>query len=112
MIARTCPFITTWKSDNPGGLTNQIIIPTLASSGPYNYDIYWESTTNAAVYGTIIGNTANTTVTFPTAGTYRVEISGDFPHFYMNNNTATRQKLLSVEKWGDTGWKSMASAFH
>jgi hypothetical protein len=30
----------------------------------------------------------------------------------MNNNTAIRQKLLSVDKWGDTGWKSMRSAFY
>jgi hypothetical protein len=52
-----CPFTTTWKSDNPGGLTNQIIIPTRSSSGPYNYDVYYENISNASQNGTLTGNT-------------------------------------------------------
>jgi surface protein len=110
----TCsaPFVTTWKSDNPGWLPNQIIIPTLAASGPYNYDVYWEQLGNAAINGTLVWQTWDATITFPSAGTYRVSITGVFPHMYINNRTDVRRKLLTVESWGSNQWKSMASMFY
>ena len=37
------PFISIWKSDNPGGNNNQILIPTYIVDMYNNYDIYFEN---------------------------------------------------------------------
>jgi hypothetical protein len=42
---------------------------------------------------------------FPSAGTYRVMISGDFTRIHLNNS-GDRQKILDVEQWGDIAWTS------
>ncbi len=103
------PFITTWKTDNPGTSTStQITIPTTGSG--YNYDIYWEEVGNPAHNGNLPGNTGNVTIDFTSAGTYQVEISGDFPRIYFVN-TGDKEKILSVEQWGDISWSSMSRAF-
>lgn len=103
------PFITTWKTDNPGvSANNQITIPTF--TGGYNYNIYWEQVGSPAVNGTLTGQTGSTTITFPAIGTYRVEISGSFPHIYFNN-TGDRQKILTIEQWGSIAWTTMQNAF-
>lgn len=111
--ALTLPFITTWKTDNPGAsATNQITIPTNGGAG-YNYDIYWEEVGNPTNNGTEpSGQTGNYTITFPTPGTYKVEITGAFPQFYSYSVVlADNQKLLSVEQWGSISWTSLAYAF-
>ncbi|MCC5946781.1 MAG: DUF285 domain-containing protein, partial [Bernardetiaceae bacterium] len=100
------PFITTWQTTD-----NQIIIPT--TGGGYNYDIYWENLDNPGVGdGSHTGATGNYTITGLANGdTYEVHISGDFPHFYMNNNATERTKLYTIEQWGDIAWTSMENAF-
>ncbi len=107
----TDAFITTWKTDNPGTSgTNQITIPT--TGGGYNYDIYWEEVGNITNNGTEPpGLTGSTTITFPSIGTYRVRITGTFPRIYFNNG-GDRQKILSVEQWGDIAWADMSFAFY
>jgi hypothetical protein len=45
------------------------------------------------------------TVIFPSAGTYRVMISGDFTRIHFNSS-GDRQKILDVEQWGDIAWTS------
>ncbi len=103
------PFITTWKTDNPGtSSSNQITIPTTGSG--YSYDIYWEKTDNTTVNGSLSGQTADVTITFPETGTYRVEITGDFPRIYFNNR-GDKEKILTIEQWGDIEWTSMRGAF-
>jgi hypothetical protein len=102
-------FITTWKTDNPGtSANNQITIPT--TGGGYNYDIYWEDVSNAAVNGNISAQTGNATITFPAIGTYRVEIIGNFPQIYFTGG-GDRLKILTVTQWGNIAWASMESAF-
>jgi len=99
-------FITTWKTDNPGtSNNNQITIPGTGT----NYLIEWEEVSNPANNGTAVGNNI-TTVTFPTPGTYRVSISGDFTRIFFNNE-GDLQKLLTIEQWGSIAWSSMARAF-
>ncbi|MCW5912257.1 MAG: BspA family leucine-rich repeat surface protein [Cyclobacteriaceae bacterium] len=106
----TQPFITTWKTDNPGvSANNQIIIPTTGIG--YNYNIYWERVGNSAINGTLTNQTGNATITFPSVGTYRVEISGNFPRVYFNNS-GDRQKILTIEQWGSITWTSMGHAFN
>ncbi len=106
-------FITTWKTDNTGSSAdNEITIPT--SGGGYNYDVYWEEEGNATNNGTVTSLTGTATITFPSAGTYRVQISGTFPRisFYSGYPNNDRLKLLTVEQWGDNAWTTMYRAFY
>ena len=103
------PFITTWKTENPGGsANNQITIPTTGTG--YNYSVAWEKADDATVSGTDGPFTGDATVTFPQVGTYRLSISGAFPRIFFNN-TGDREKLLTVEQWGSNPWQSMERAF-
>ena len=70
------PFITTWKTDNPGvSADNEIKIGTNPESGTYNYNIDCDGDgTNEE-----INVTGDYTCHYDTAGTYTVKISGDFP---------------------------------
>jgi surface protein len=103
-------FVTIWKSDNPGiGSSVQIQIPTFGTG--YNFDLHWEDVNNSSINGSLIGLTGTTMVTFPTQGTYKVNITGDFPRIYFNNS-GDRLKILSVENWGNIMWTSFEGAFH
>ena len=48
---------------------------------------------------TITGVTGNTTITFPSAGTYDIRISGSFPYMYFANG-GDRLKLLDIKNFG------------
>ncbi|WP_421892878.1 BspA family leucine-rich repeat surface protein [Marinoscillum sp.] len=110
--AQDRPFITTWKTDNPGiSEDTQITIPTY-SLGSYNYDIYWEDVNDAAINGTLTGLTGDVTMDFPASGTYRVEISGSFPQIYFGSSGKDKEKILTVEQWGDIPWTSFYYAFN
>ena len=88
-------FIFSAKTDNAGTSgANQVTIPTTGTG--YLYDI---ETSDGQ---TILGNTGNTTITFPGAGTYTVYISGNFPRIYFNNG-GDKLKILSVNNWGIYG---------
>ena len=95
-------FITTWKTDNPGTSNdNQITIPAIGG----NYTVDWGdmSTPDTNVSGAI-------THTYTTAGTYTVAISGAFPRLSFNDG-GDKDKILSVENWGDQIWNTMSRAF-
>lgn len=97
-------FITSWKTDNPGNSGNSsIIIPTLGAD--YNYDVSWENDGNWE-----IGFTGDAPHTYEAPGTYTVAIRGSFPRIYFNN-TGDRQKILSIEQWGNNSWSTMNRAF-
>ncbi len=108
-------FITIWKTDNPGtSASSQITIPTIGTG--YSYSIYWEQAGSPLINGTIPGPiTGNHTITFPSAGIYRIHITGAFPRIYFNSLGSTlnsdSKKILTVEQWGNISWQSMASAF-
>ncbi|NYJ27795.1 BspA family leucine-rich repeat surface protein [Allomuricauda sp. ARW1Y1] len=110
------PFITTWKTDNPGfSEDNQITIPT-NSREVYNYNVDWgDGTSDTGVTGDI-------THTYAVPGTYQVSITGRFPHIFFNNsnedypyqyprNTSDTDKIISIDQWGTNRWISMAFAF-
>ncbi len=105
-----CPFITTWKTDNPGvSEDNQITIPTFVGE-TYNYTIDWgDGTSDTNITGDI-------THTYSSPGVYQISISGIFPRIYFNDffaDTAANDsdKLITVEQWGTIEWSSMESAF-
>ncbi len=98
-------FITTWKGSS-------YTIPTNPASGPYNYNVTWTNLDNAGVGD---GSATNLTGDYLISGVtssdkYRVEITGLFPHFYMNANSDAF-KLRSIEQWGNNAWTSMEAMF-
>ena len=102
------PFITTWKTDNPGTSNDdQVTIPTTGTGYFFNVD-WGDGMTDTDVTGDI-------THTYATPGTYTVSITGAFPRIYFNAASyrpdKDSRKLLTVEQWGNIGWASMASAF-
>jgi surface protein len=99
------PFITTWKTDNPGvSCSSCITIPT--TGGGYNYDVDWE---NDGVYDDFAVSD-EITHDYGAPGTYQVAIRGAFPRIYFNNQ-GDKEKILSVDQWGDVSWVNMNSAF-
>lgn len=107
-------FITTWNTENPGtSANNQITIP----HGPgetYNYDLYWENTASSTSNGTTTisgsGAASSPTLTFPEPGFYEVQASGTFPRIFFNDG-GDKDKILTVEQWGNIAWTSMERAF-
>ncbi|VAW56208.1 Chitinase [hydrothermal vent metagenome] len=113
-------FTTRWKTDNTGSVNtgpNQVKIgfnpnPQLS----YNYNISWgDGTTNEGVQRNIVH-------TYEVAGTYTIEIRGDFPQPFFGNGSIDpsdpsananydASKLISIERWGGIKWKSMSRAF-
>lgn len=105
---RLCPFITSWKTDNPGSSDdNQITIPTFPGAY-YNYNVDWgDGTLSENVRGDI-------THSYTQAGSYQVSILGEFPRIYFNTfNTpkGDENKIISIDLWGTSRWKSMEHAF-
>ena len=98
-------FITTWKTDLPGGSNNSsITIPTFGTG--YNYDVDWD---NDGIFDTI-GITTSISHDYGAPDTVTIRIRGDFPRIYFFGAT-DRQKLLAVNQWGSTSWTTMESAF-
>lgn len=104
------PFITVWKTDNPGvSASNQIRIPGTGT----DYLIEWQEVGNPGNSGKEAGSGTHT-VTFPLPGTYIVEISGDFTRINFglaNAQAGDRTKIIDIVQWGDIKWSSMENAF-
>ncbi len=101
------PFITTWKTNNPGTSgSKSITIPTHPAD-TYLYDVDWN---NDGTYDEL-GITGSVTHTYGTAGTYTIRIRGAFPRIEFSNG-GDRLKILSVNQWGDIVWGGMANAFY
>ncbi len=103
----TNDFVTTWKTDNPGTSSDtEITIPTHAYY-TYNYDVDWN---NDGIFDEF-GITGNITHDFGTPGTYTIRIRGQFPSIYFNNEL-DKEKIISVDQWGNNQWKTMYKAFY
>ncbi|MFY0608668.1 MAG: BspA family leucine-rich repeat surface protein [Cyclobacteriaceae bacterium] len=101
------PFITTWSTSD-----GQITIPTNSGSYTYNYSVTWSNLTNPGTgEGTLSSQTGDAVLTgLENGGVYQIEISGTFPAIYFNN-TGDKDKIVTIEQWGDIKWASMNSAF-
>ena len=95
------PFTFTVDTALGDGLA-QFSIPTTGTG--YNYNVVTSDGQS------ITGNTGNTTITFPSTGTYTIEVTGDFPRIYFNN-TGDRLKLTDIVKWGSIAWTDLSYAF-
>ncbi|NQZ77921.1 MAG: BspA family leucine-rich repeat surface protein, partial [Ekhidna sp.] len=104
----SAPFITTWVTAD-----GSITIPT--GSGTYDYEIVWTNLDNVGIGdGSDVSQTSDYTISGLAIGdTYRVEISGLFPHMRMIDAPAGgAAELQSIEQWGDIVWGSMSYAFY
>ena len=102
-------FVTTWNT----GTDNYIIIPGYGT----NYNIAWEEIGNPSHNGSKIATDLDT-VFFGNSGSYKVSIGGGSPAFNrISFDTLSlysyfqRQRLLTVESWGNIVWQTMTYAF-
>ncbi len=106
-------FRTTWITTD-----STITIPT-NDSLDYDYEISWKNLTNKGIGdGSAQEVKGNYTIqNLENGSIYEVAITGDFPHFYMNEDyiqgpyKGEAQKLKTIEEWGIIEWLSMNSAF-
>ena len=96
----TRPFITTWRTT---WNNEEITIPTNSGSS-YNYTVDWG---DGSVDSDLNGDASHR---YESPGTYRVTITGDFPHIYFDWSPGAK-RIRTVEQWGDTRWASMERAF-
>ncbi|MEP0262670.1 BspA family leucine-rich repeat surface protein [Dokdonia sp.] len=101
-VSTESPFISTWTV----GSGESITIPTNANY-IYKYTIIWGDGE------TEIARTGDAAHTYVTAGTYSVQIIGDFPKIdFDNSSQANRNKIQEVTQWGDVEWIAMENAFY
>ncbi|MHA7109002.1 BspA family leucine-rich repeat surface protein, partial [Sunxiuqinia elliptica] len=124
-------FITTWQTTT----ANESITIPLTGAG-YDFYVDWGITKDedgdGIPDGTIPVITHHTdadlatnppSFTYPTAGTYTIKVTGGidadsdglsdgtgFPRIYFNNQ-GDKDKILSIDQWGEIKWTSMMSAF-
>ncbi len=100
------PFVTTWKTDNPGSSNStSISIPT--SGDGYLYDVDWD---NDGIYDSL-GVTGSITHDYGQAGIRTIRIRGDFPQINFNEG-GDAEKLIKILFWGSIEWRSMENAFN
>jgi len=94
------PFITEWRTDTNG---ETITIPIITTN------TYTITTSDGHQITT---NVSNPTVTFSTAGTHEVSISGDIQQIKFNN-TGDKDKIYDIKQWGtDTTFTAITGAFY
>ncbi|MCK0133553.1 BspA family leucine-rich repeat surface protein [Arenibacter sp. S6351L] len=100
-------FVTIWKTDNDGASNStSITIPTKGTG--YNYDVDW----NGDGIFDEFNLTGTVTHDYGSAGTYVVQIKGDFPTIYFNNSHDNdKEKIVGIRQWGAIEWESMKKAF-
>ena len=105
-------FVTVWKTDvETSDNKDEITIPTHPDY-TYDYQVDWGD-------GTIDSHlSGDATHTYAEPGIYIVKIAGKFPSIYFGNygppgvtSIPNKDKLLSIEQWGNIMWETMEVAF-
>ncbi len=92
------PFVSVWKTDNTSGAVtanNQIKLP-LESTGSYNFTVNWGDGSSNHINS---WNQTEITHTYPSTGTYTVNISGSISGFRFGN-AGDRTKIVDIRQWG------------
>lgn len=98
------PFITTWKTDNPGtSNSTSITIPSISWGS--NYEVDWN---DDGIYDQT-GIVGSVTHDFQSPGVYTIRIRGTFNNIVLH--LEDRLKLLEIKQWGDIAWTTMERAF-
>jgi uncharacterized delta-60 repeat protein len=94
------PFVTTWQTTTAN---ESITIP--AGGGSFSYVVDWgDGTGYSAAYA------GDATHEYAAPGIYTVSVAGQFPHISFNN-AGDKNKIRTVEQWGDIQWATMETAF-
>lgn len=102
----TTDFAMMIHTANPGTSgTTEFEIRTTGSG--YDYDVDWDGDGTYDAFGL----TGNTTHDYGTSGTYTIRIKGDFPRIFYNA-CGDKDKILSIEQWGENQWTSFANSFN
>ena len=115
-------FITTWKTDN-GGISKNNQIKIMVWSDYYDYDYSIDCDNDGVVEAE--HQKGEYICEYEKPGTYTVSITGLFPGMYfeaikriiiMDSITieykSDNPKLLSIDQWGSSEWKTMSYAFN
>ncbi len=96
-------FVTTWETTVGDTV---ITIPTFPGE-TYSYAIDWDND----MVPDQTGITGDATHDYGVAGVHTIRIFGDFPRIYINDS-AEKNKILSIEQWGTNQWISMERSFY
>ena len=102
-------FITTWQIE-PGSENDRSITIPIHADSSYRYTVNWGDDSEDT---TIYTSTILATHIYPdvaAATSYKVTITGEFPRVYFNNGE-DKDKIISIDQWGNNTWDSMESAF-
>ena len=98
-------FVIQVKTDNAGvSEDNQFELAVGNGYNTYDYNI---ETSDGQVLN---NNTGNTRITFPSAGTYQLKITGVLPSLYFQGTT-DKLKVTSIINWGTNPWLSLNRSF-
>ena len=102
-------FITTWQI-SPGSVANRTITIPIHPDSNYEYTVDWDDDSDDTEIYT--SNTIGAAHTYTNTKTtnYKVTITGVFPRIYFNNGV-DRNKIISIDQWGNNRWDSMERAF-
>ncbi len=105
MVKGVQPFITIWSAEAGGSIT---IVLSTDDDKTYDFDYVWTEDGAVERSGTHTSDDGDFITEFSEAGTYQLEIIGDFPHLTKGYDV---DQLLDVVQWGSIIWRSMESSF-
>lgn len=88
-----------------GSASNTFVMPIIAGADG-DYYINWGDGSEEHFTGT-----GSRTHVYAIAGIYQIQLRGWYWQAVRFNNTGDRLKLLSIDRWGETPWAGMLSAF-
>ena len=102
-------FVTTWQVTTGN---RRITIPahdfTSADGSAIQTRSYTVDWGDGSVSQNVTGQAAHN---YTASGTYTVQITGRLPWIKFGTSNADRNKLRTIEQWGDIQWESMNNAF-
>ena len=102
--ATSVGFVTTWDTTKPGTSSSTAITIPVIGGRVYNYSVDWGDGNTSS------GLSSATTHNYTNPGVYTVSITGTFPSIYFDNG-GDKQKILTIEQWGNISWGTMQHAF-
>jgi len=100
-------FRTTWKTDNAGTSNGDQITLPLPESGSYDFEVRWGDGTSDRITS---ASDAAVTHTYPSPGTYTVEIEGTMTAWQFGDG-GDKLKVQSVENWGAISYEQYDEAW-
>lgn len=96
------PFVTTWETTTQN---ESITIPHNPNFFVYDYTVDWG---DGAITTGVTGSVSHT---YFNPGMHKIMISGTFPSIYINDS-GDKEKLISIDQWGNIEWSTMDNAFY